>query len=157
MQPTYLKTIFSSLMGFICFLFVVVTNHRFDLTIQNGMERNLKILNRHKLTETTTTTSGVSTLSSTLKTKATSGVGTFSSVEFMKAMTCQKNNHSDLIEKTIVIVPYRNRSHNLKLFLSPLHKHLMNQVWIWNISWAHFQLDINVIEDLKSIFIFKIF
>ena len=35
--------------------------------------------------------------------------------------------------KTIVLVPYRNRLKHLKLFLSPLHQQLMNQVlyhWI---------------------------
>ena len=30
--------------------------------------------------------------------------------------------------KTIVIIPYRNRLTNLKLFLSPLHQQLMSQV-----------------------------
>ena len=30
--------------------------------------------------------------------------------------------------KTVLLVPFRNRSNNLKLFLSPIHRHLMNQV-----------------------------
>ena len=35
--------------------------------------------------------------------------------------------------KTIVLVPYRNRLKHLKLFLSPLHQQLMNQViYRWN-------------------------
>ena len=39
-----------------------------------------------------------------------------------------ENNHTRLPEKTIIIVPYRSRLNHLKLFLSPLHKHLINQV-----------------------------
>ena len=41
-----------------------------------------------------------------------------------------ENNHTRLFENTIIIVPYRSRSRNLKLFLPYLHQHLINQVWI---------------------------
>ena len=37
-----------------------------------------------------------------------------------------KTNNKDV--KTVVLVPYRNRTENLKLFLSPIHEHLINQV-----------------------------
>ena len=39
-----------------------------------------------------------------------------------------ENNHTRLPENTIIIVPYRSRSRNLKLFLPYLHQHLINQV-----------------------------
>ena len=32
-------------------------------------------------------------------------------------------------EKTIVLVPYRNRKHNLELFISPIHEQMTNQVF----------------------------
>ena len=38
----------------------------------------------------------------------------------------KKTNNRDA--KTVVFVPYRNRTENLKLFLSPIHEHLINQV-----------------------------
>ena len=31
-------------------------------------------------------------------------------------------------EKTIVLIPYRNRKDNLKLFISPIHEQIINQV-----------------------------
>ena len=37
-----------------------------------------------------------------------------------------KTNYKDV--KTVVLIPYRNRTENLKLFLSPIHEHLINQV-----------------------------
>ena len=43
---------------------------------------------------------------------------------------CEVNDTSH--QKTIVLVPYRNRTNNLKLFVSPLHQHLMNQVVVWS-------------------------
>ena len=39
-----------------------------------------------------------------------------------------ENYPTRLPEKTIIIVPYRSRSKNLKLFLPYLHQHLINQV-----------------------------
>ena len=43
-----------------------------------------------------------------------------------------KTNNKDV--KTVVLVPYRNRTENLKLFLSPIHEHLINQVrWVRSI------------------------
>ena len=77
------------------------------------MERNLEIHSRPKLT-------GV--------TKVPLRIGAFLLADIIKTATCQKNNESDSINKTIVVVPYRDRAQNLKLFLSPLHEHLMNQV-----------------------------
>lgn len=115
MNLIYLKAIFSYTMGFTIVLFFVMMNHRFDVTMQHGMERNSKILYRPKLPG---------------ERIATSSLGTILSDDIAKVPTCQKNNISDLMEKTIIIVPYRNRAHNLKLFVSPLHKHLMNQVCI---------------------------
>ena len=44
-----------------------------------------------------------------------------------------ENNNLTASKKTIIIVPYRDRADNLKLFLSPLHKHLMDQVIIKNV------------------------
>ena len=46
-----------------------------------------------------------------------------------ETMRCE-NNQTKLPEKTIIIVPYRSRSKNLKLFLPYLHQHLINQVRI---------------------------
>ena len=39
---------------------------------------------------------------------------------------CEINKNKN--EKTIILVPYRNRPDHLKLFISPIHEHLMNQV-----------------------------
>ena len=40
--------------------------------------------------------------------------------------------------KTVVLVPYRNRTENLKLFLSPIHEHLINQVrWVLSIMLSY--------------------
>ena len=47
--------------------------------------------------------------------------------EIISAIDCE-NSNSGSREKTIVLVPYRDRAYNLKLFISPLHKHLMDQV-----------------------------
>ena len=47
--------------------------------------------------------------------------------EIICAVECENSNSSSP-EKTIVLVPYRDRAYNLKLFISPLHKHLMDQV-----------------------------
>ena len=44
----------------------------------------------------------------------------------MPTKSCAPENRKH--QKTIVIVPLRNRTDNLKLFISPLHQHLMNQV-----------------------------
>ena len=48
--------------------------------------------------------------------------------KIMNGTNCRKNNNSNSIEKTIILVPYRKRAQNLKMFLSPLHKHVLNQV-----------------------------
>ena len=45
-----------------------------------------------------------------------------------------KNDNLTSPKKTIIIVPYRDRADNLKLFLSPLHKHLTDQVMIRNVN-----------------------
>ena len=45
--------------------------------------------------------------------------------------TCRWDIHTKTNNKgvkTVVLVPYRNRTENLKLFLSPIHEHLINQV-----------------------------
>ena len=47
--------------------------------------------------------------------------------EIISAIDCE-NSNSGSREKTIVLVPYRDRAYNLKLFISPVHKHLMDQV-----------------------------
>ena len=47
--------------------------------------------------------------------------------DIISAINCE-NSHSGSSEKTIVLVPYRDRPYNLKLFISPLHQHLMDQV-----------------------------
>ena len=45
-----------------------------------------------------------------------------------------ENNNLNIPKKTIIIVPYRDRADNLKLFISPIHKHLMDQVMIRNVN-----------------------
>ena len=45
-----------------------------------------------------------------------------------------ENNNLNTHKKTIVIVPYRDRADNFKLFISPIHKHLMGQVMIRGIN-----------------------
>ena len=46
--------------------------------------------------------------------------------DVMPTKSCVEENLKH--QKTIVLIPYRNRTENLKLFISPLHQHLMNQV-----------------------------
>ena len=46
--------------------------------------------------------------------------------DLIPTKSCVQENRKQ--QKTIVLVPYRNRTQNLKLFISPLHQHLMNQV-----------------------------
>ena len=45
-----------------------------------------------------------------------------------------ENNNLNTTKKTIIIVPYRDRADNLKLFISPIHKHLMDQVMIRDVN-----------------------
>ena len=45
----------------------------------------------------------------------------------IRASMCQQRKKI-YSEKTILLIPYRNRTENLKLFFSPIHKHLINQV-----------------------------
>ena len=69
------------------------------------------------------------------------------------------NNASRYNEKTIVLVPYRNRTDHIKLFISPIHKHLMNQVfWLIYIS-ILFNLILKaiVISLVLSVFLFLLF
>lgn len=49
-----------------------------------------------------------------------------------------ENNNLTASKKTIIIVPYRDRADNLKLFLSPLHKHLMDQVMTRNVNQIYY-------------------
>ena len=49
-----------------------------------------------------------------------------STYDVMPTKSCVQENREN--QKTIVLVPYRNRTENLKLFISPLHQHMMNQV-----------------------------
>ena len=53
--------------------------------------------------------------------------------DIVKDTYCENNNLT-ATKKVIIIVPYRDRADNLKLFLSPLHKHLMDQVKIRNVK-----------------------
>ena len=46
--------------------------------------------------------------------------------DVMPTKSCVQENREH--QKTIVLVPYRNRTENLKLFISPLHQHMINQV-----------------------------
>ena len=60
--------------------------------------------------------------------KIKSDTNVFNDTMYPYETTRCENKHTRLPEKTIIIIPYRSRLNNLKLFLSPLHKHLMNQV-----------------------------
>ena len=51
---------------------------------------------------------------------------TISTQDVVPTERCVREDHRQ--QKTIVIIPYRNRTQNLKLFISPLHQHIMNQV-----------------------------
>ena len=48
-----------------------------------------------------------------------------------------ENNNLNTPKKTFIIVPYRDRAENLKLFISPIHKHLMDQVMIRDVNHIH--------------------
>ena len=75
------------------------------------------------------------------------------------------NNASRYNEKTIVLVPYRNRTDHIKLFISPIHKHLMNQVfWLIYISilfnlifLRKYQFKAIIISLILSVFLFLLF
>ena len=57
--------------------------------------------------------------------------------DIVKDTYCENNNLT-APKKSIIIVPYRDRADNLKLFLSPLHKHLMDQVMIRNVNQIYY-------------------
>ena len=124
----------------ITFFFVISLTNRY--IIEHGVERNLKGIFRHGITSLKTKShvfvaeSQDNISNNELKNSKTilrnlKPVGFAQDHMYLRNVMESKycnGNYSKSLEKTIVIVPYRDRAQNLKLFLSPLHKHLMNQV-----------------------------
>ena len=105
-------------------------------SIEAKMESNLKVLYRYDLPKVRKVRND---------TNVTNIRNDTNKVYPDETMRCE-NNHTKLPEKTIIIVPYRSRLNNLKLFLSPLHKHLMNQVRI-----KYFHLNINKYNSIVAL------
>ena len=144
MNKQNLKIIFFLISGFTFFFVISLTNR---YIIEHGSERNLKGIFRHDFISLKTKAHVLSAESQNdmpnseaknmpMKNSKTilrnlKHVGFAQDEVYLRNIMESKNcnsNYSKSLEKTIVIVPYRDRAQNLKLFLSPLHKHLMNQV-----------------------------
>ena len=141
MNSKNLKIVFFFIVGFTFFFFISLTNH---YIIKDGVERNHKGIFRHDFISPKTKShvfgaesrDNIPNEKYTMKNSKTilrnlKHVG-FAQDEIYLRKTMESkycnSNYSKSLEKTIVLVPYRDRAQNLKLFLSPLHKHLMNQV-----------------------------
>ena len=144
MNKQNLKIIFFLISGFTFFFVISLTNR---YIIEHGSERNLKGIFRHDFISFKTKAILLSAESQNdmpnseaknmpMKNSKTilrnlKHVGFAQDETYLRNVMESKycnSNYSKSLEKTIVIVPYRDRAQNLKLFLSPLHKHLMNQV-----------------------------
>ena len=146
MSKKNLKIVFFLIVGF-SFFFVISLTNRY--IIDHGDESNLKAIFRQDFIKNETKShvlnfgaeSQDNIANSDMKNKQLKNpktilrnlkhVGFAQDQMYLKNIMESKHcnsNYSKSLEKTIVIVPYRNRAKNLKLFLSPLHKHLMDQV-----------------------------
>ena len=54
------------------------------------------------------------------------------------------NDNLNTPKKTIIIVPYRDRADNLKLFISPIHKHLLDQVMLRDVYHIQNKKSVNI-------------
>lgn len=112
MNKSLLEAIFFSIIGasFVITIMVVMTD-RYSIEVK--MESNSKTLYRYDLSEVR---------------KVRNGTNVSNYLMYPDATIRCENNHTRLPEKTIIIVPYRNRSNNLKLFIPYLHQILNKQV-----------------------------
>ena len=110
MNKSLLEAIFFSIIGasFVITIMVVMTD-RYSIEVK--MESNSKTLYRYDLSELR-------------KLRNDTNVSNY--LMYPDATNRCENNHTRLPEKTIIIVPYRNRTNNLKLFLPYLH-HILNK------------------------------
>jgi len=118
MNKNFLKIVFFSVIG-VSFVFIITVVITDRYSIEAKLESNLKVLYRYDLPKVRKVRNDTNVINIRNDTNK---------VYPDETMRCE-NNQTKLPEKTIVIVPYRSRLNNLKLFLSPspLHKHLMNQ------------------------------
>ena len=144
MNSKNLKIVFFFIVGFTFFFFISLTNH---YIIEDGVERDLKGTFRHDFISPRTKShvlgeesrdnipnsemKNIQLKNSKTILRNLKHVGFAQDETYLRNMMKSKycnRDYSKSLEKTIVIVPYRDRAQNFKLFLSPLHKHLMNQV-----------------------------
>ena len=142
MNSKNLKIVFFFIVGFTFFFFISLTNH---YLIEDGVERDLKGIFRHDFLSPRTKPhvfgaesrdnipnsemKNIQLKNSKTILRNLKHVGFAQDEIYLRKIMESKycnNNYSKSHEKTIVLVPYRDRAQNLKLFLSPLHKHLMS-------------------------------